>query len=72
MKKSTSILSVFIVIGVLFWSFSDLQPSVSKIKSVAPTPFSLDNALFHLKNISQKTHHVGSKEHKNVQQYIVP
>ena len=71
MKKSTSILSVFIVIGILFWSFSDLQPSVSKIKSVAPTAFSLDNALYHLKNISQKTHHVGSKEHKNVQQYIV-
>ena len=71
MKKGTSILSVFIIFGVLFWSFSDLQPSISKIKSVATTAFSLDNALYHLKNISQKTHHVGSREHKNVQQYIV-
>ena len=71
MKKGTSILSVFIIFGVLFWSFSDLQPSISKIKSVATTDFSLDNALYHLKNISQKTHHVGSREHKNVQQYIV-
>ena len=71
MKKGTSLLSVFIVISVLFWSFSDLQPSISKKKQVTPTDFSLDNALYHLKNISQKTHHVGTKEHKNVQQYIV-
>ena len=40
-------------------------------KTSTPTDFSLDNALYHLKNISQKTHHVGTKEHKNVQQYIV-
>jgi hypothetical protein len=71
MKKSTSLLSVFIILGVIFWSFSDLQPSISEKKQVAKTEFSLDNALYHLKNISQKTHHVGSKEHKNVQQYIV-
>ena len=54
MKKGTSLLSVFIVISVLFWSFSDLQPSISKKKQVTPTDFSLDNALYHLKNISQK------------------
>ena len=60
MKKGTSLLSVFIVISVLFWSFSDLQPSISKKKQVTPTDFSLDNALYHLKNISQKTHHVGT------------
>ena len=71
MKKGTSLLSVFIIIGVIFWSFSDLQPSISSKKQIDTTAFSLDNALYHLKNISQKTHHVGSKEHKNVQQYIV-
>jgi hypothetical protein len=71
MKKGTSLLSVLIILGVIFWSFSDLQPAVSDKKQISKTAFSLDNALYHLKNISQKTHHVGSKEHKNVQQYLV-
>jgi hypothetical protein len=39
MKKSTSLLSVFIILGVIFWSFSDLQPSISEKKQVAKTEF---------------------------------
>ena len=46
-------------------------PSVDEKKAVLKTEFSLDNALHHLKNISEKVHHVGSDEHKIVQNYIV-
>jgi hypothetical protein len=71
MKKTASILSILIVLGVIYWSFSDLKPAVPAQKSALKTDFSLDNALYHLKQISQKAHFVGSAEHKNVQNYIV-
>lgn len=71
MKRVYSILSILIVLGVIYWSFSDLKPSLPDEKSTVTTGFSLDNALHHLKIISQKQHYVGSEEHKNVQNYIV-
>ncbi len=55
----------------MYWSFSDLQPVLPKEKPSEVSSFSMDNALHHLKNISDKSHHVGSLEHKNVQNYIV-
>ncbi len=67
MKKIASLLSILIIIATVYWSFSDMIPSKKSIK----TEFSIENAFHHLKNISQKTHHVGSEEHKNVQNYIV-
>ena len=71
MKAFSSLVSILIIIAVIFWSFSDLKPSISKEKRLSKTEFSIDNALLHLKNISKKAHYVGSKEHKNVQSYIV-
>jgi hypothetical protein len=71
MKKVSSVLSILIILGVIYWSFSDLKPSLPKEKSTIITDFSLDNALHHLKNISLKQHYVGTKEHKVVQNYIV-
>ena len=70
MKKVSSILSVLIVVAVIYWSFSDSKPSLSKEKSKIATDFSLNNALHHLKNISSEQHFVGTKAHKNVQNYI--
>jgi hypothetical protein len=71
MKRVSSILSVLIILGVISWSISDLKPALQKEKSTLKTDFSLDNALFHLKNISEEAHFVGSKNHKKVQDYIV-
>lgn len=71
MKRFSSVLSVLIIIGVVYWSFSDLKPALPKYKPTLKTDFSIDHALHHLKNISQKAHYVGSEEHKNVQNYIV-
>ncbi|UAM97908.1 M28 family peptidase [Polaribacter litorisediminis] len=71
MKKASYILSILIILGVIYWSFSDLKPSLNTEKQTSKTNFSLENAFYHLKKISQNAHYVGTKEHKNVQNYIV-
>ena len=71
MKKYASLISILIVLATIYWSFSDLKPSISSQKELLQTGFSLDSALFHLKKISQKQHYVGSEGHKEVQKYLV-
>ena len=71
MKRFSSVLSVLIVLGAIYWSFSDAQPNLKDKESTAISDFSLKNALNHLKNISKESHYVGSKEHERVQNYIV-
>lgn len=72
MKSSRNYLAVLIIILTVYWSFNDITPSVtSSKKEISATEFSIDNALYHLKNISQKPHHTGSEEHKKVQDYLV-
>lgn len=72
MKSSRNYLAVFIIILTVYWSFYTILPSAtSSKKEISATEFSIDNALYHLKNISQKPHHTGSEEHKNVQNYLV-
>lgn len=71
MKRFSTIVSIIIILGVIYWSFSDLKPSLNTDKNVSKTAFSIENALFHLKNISKEAHYTGAKEHKKVQNYIV-
>ena len=71
MKKTSSLISFLLIIGIVYWSFYDLKPSLSEEKELEKKGFYLSNALHHLKNISRKAHFVGSVEHKNVQNYIV-
>ena len=71
MKKTSSLISFLLILGVVYWSFYDLKPSLSEEKALEQQGFYLSNALHHLKNISTNTHFVGSAEHKNVQNYIV-
>ncbi|AUC85660.1 peptidase M28 [Polaribacter sp. ALD11] len=71
MKRFSTIISILIILGVIYWSFADLKPSLPTNKSILETEFSIDNALSHLKNISKEAHFVGSEEHKKVQNYIV-
>lgn len=71
MKYFSSLVSVLIILGVIYWSFSDMKPTILSKKTTSATTFSIDNALHHLKNISKEAHFVGSKSHKSVQQYIV-
>ncbi|CAM1351718.1 M28 family peptidase [Tenacibaculum crassostreae] len=72
MKSSRNYLSIIIIIAAVYWSFSDMKPSITSTKTATKsTDFSIDNALYHLKNISKKPHHSGSNEHKKVQEYLV-
>lgn len=72
MKKSNNFIAIIIIITSILWSLSDTSPSNNDIEKLKKeTLFSIDNALHHLKNISQKPHFTGSSEHKEVQQYIV-
>ena len=71
MKRVSTIVSILIILGVIYWSFADLKPSINTSKSNSATEFSLKNALNHLKKISKEPHYAGSKEYKNVQNYIV-
>jgi Zn-dependent M28 family amino/carboxypeptidase len=71
MKRFSSIVSVLIILGVIYWSFADLKPSLKTTKNSTETDFSIENALNHLKKISTEAHYTGSKEHKKVQRYLV-
>jgi hypothetical protein len=69
MKKASYIISR--VLGVIYWSFSDIKPPLPKDESLVKMGFSVYNALEHAKKISKKEHYVGSEEHKNVQNYMI-
>ncbi len=70
MKKYSSILSLTIIIIAAIWGFYDAGPTwITSPKD--ETNFSIENALSHLKEISKESHHVGTKSHKTVQNYIV-
>ena len=71
MKKYAPLFSFFIIIAVIYWSFSDMIPSYKENKTVTETEFSIDNALTHLKEISKTAHYTGSENHLEVQNYIV-
>lgn len=46
-------------------------PSYSENKSATETEFSFENALSHLKEISKEPHYTGTKNHLEVQNYII-
>ena len=71
MKRFSSLLSILIICFVIFWSFSDIKPSKNSFTSKNIHTFSLENAMQHVKRISNTAHYVGSENHKKVQQYIL-
>ncbi len=72
MKKSNNLPSILIIILSIFLCFNNSSPDIAyEEKLKKETNFSIDNALFHLKKISQKPHFTGSNEHKEVQKHIV-
>ncbi len=72
MTTSNKITALFIILGTIYWSFSAMIPSYNSGKEDNnPQEFSVNNALYHLKNITKNEHHVGSDGHKSVQNYLV-
>ncbi|NAS31915.1 M20/M25/M40 family metallo-hydrolase [Flavobacteriaceae bacterium R38] len=71
MKRSSTILSIFLIAILIYWSYYALMPqSYSKVDTDT-RHFSTERALTHVKAISQKEHYVGSKAHKEVRDYII-
>lgn len=69
MKKFSAFFAILILCSAAFWGFYDLMPhQVKEAKSLSD--FSIENALSHLKIISEKPHAVGTIEHKKVQNYL--
>lgn len=71
MKKLATLISFLLVALISYWGFIDMKPQKVKEQSSNTTDFSLEKALFHLKNISSEVHYVGSPGHQKVQNYIV-
>ena len=69
--KSITGLSILLVILIVFWGFSDQKPSMDFMDSDDPKAFSVDNVMEHLKVIAKDVHHVGTPDHRDVQNYLV-
>ncbi|TYP99584.1 peptidase M28-like protein [Tenacibaculum adriaticum] len=71
MKTPNKLLTLIIILITIYGSFSSILPRYkTENKSLEKTEFSVNKALLHLKNISQKAHYTGSEEHKVVKNYL--
>ncbi|MFS4466530.1 M20/M25/M40 family metallo-hydrolase [Maribacter sp. 2210JD10-5] len=71
MKKTTSVLTLLLLIFAVYWSFKALMPTYSPDATSSDNSFSTDRALTHIKEISKEPHAVGFKGHQQVRTYIV-
>ncbi|MFT5102649.1 MAG: hypothetical protein ACI86C_000291 [Candidatus Latescibacterota bacterium] len=70
MKKIAGILSLFLALGLIYYSFYSLMPRNSAPASSAPTEFSAERALIPLKEITKVPHFHGSDAHADVRNYL--
>lgn len=54
----------------VYWGYVSLKPTDKILTNENPSSFSTQNALEHLKIISEKPHYVGTPEHEKVKNYI--
>ena len=71
MKRFQSLISFFLIIGLVYLSFSSLMPKSGTPASISETKFSTERALIHLKEITKAPHYIGTEEHARVREYIV-
>lgn len=71
MKRSHAFLSLLIVVGLIYFSFSSLMPRKGAPSTVADTEFSAERALVPLKEISKEPHFTGTSENVRVREYLV-
>lgn len=71
MKKTVAVLSLFLIVALVFYSFYSLTPHYNENKSVAETEFSVKKALIPLKEISKEPHYVGSEAHSEVRKFLI-
>lgn len=66
----TLVTSVLLLITIVF-SFRSSLPSSRVDREVTDTEFSVENALQHVKIISEKPHYIGSEAHTEVRDYLM-
>lgn len=71
MKKTTSVLTLLLILLAIYWSFKSLMPNYTSDLEKAKTDFSTDRALAHVKAISEEPHGVGFDGHEKAKQYII-
>ena len=71
MKRFQPLISFFLIIGLVYLSFSSLMPKSGTPASISETKFSTERALIHLKEITKAPHYIGTEEHARVREYIV-
>lgn len=71
MKRSQSLISFFLLIGLVYLSFYSLMPQNGTPASIAETEFSTERALIPLREITKAPHYIGTEEHARVREYIV-
>ena len=71
MKRFQSLISFFLIIGLVYLSFSSLMPKSGTPASISETKFSTERALIHLREITKAPHYIGTEEHARVREYIV-
>ncbi|WP_420321212.1 M28 family peptidase [Flagellimonas sp.] len=70
MRFSRTLALLFLLLAV-YWSYKSLMPSYQADLDAAPTTFSTDRALVHVKNLSKEPHAVGFPGHANARSYII-
>lgn len=71
MKKTTSIITILLLVLATYWGFKTSMPSYKANAEISENLFSTDRALAHVKAISTKPHAVGFPAHTEVRNYIL-
>lgn len=71
MKRFQALISLFLIIGLVYFSFYSLMPQSGAPASISKTEFSTERALIPLKEISKAPHYIGTKEHARVREYLL-
>ena len=70
-KRFSWLISLCLMVLAITWAFSAQRHSAQDYQRENQKKFSLNNALTHLKVISEKPHYVGTQAHSNVRKYLV-
>ncbi len=71
MKNLQSLASLFLIAGLVYYSFYSLMPQEGSSSSVSETKFSTERALIPLKEITKAPHYIGTSEHTRVREYLI-
>ncbi len=71
LKKSTNYINLISILLLVYLAFFPISPQNSKLDDIIDGNFYLENAYNHVVAMSKKPHHVGSKNHKKVKNYII-